>query len=134
MEHPEELPGRPEGRRLRAGAVGARGGRAGVRSNVRELPAQYVDAQDWHRYAVPGNVFSPGDLMVLEGEALKQVQIACGYFDLKAGKYAGGSSGAEPWGPGFPPGGFAGYSSLNLPPGGMNSAVSWVRRSWRCSP
>lgn len=88
-----------------------------ARLSIGRLPAQYVGRQDWPQRVVFENVFLPGDVMVLEGEALKQVQIACGYFDLKAGKYAGGSSGAEPWGPGFPPGGFAGYSSLNLPPG-----------------
>lgn len=63
---------------------------------------------------VSDNVFSRGDQVVLRGEVLKQVQIAGKYFDLKAGKYV---EGATMGGPPLSPGGFAGSSPLNLPPG-----------------
>lgn len=79
-----------------------------------KLPPEYAGREDWPRYVVAGNVFTRGDIMVTMGEVRKEVQVIAGYYDVKAARYVREPA---PGGPLLKPGGFAGASPLDLPPG-----------------
>jgi len=78
------------------------------------LPPEYAGREDWPLHVVATNVFSRGDAFVTMGEVRKEVQLVAGVYDVKAGRYV---REPVPGGPVLKPGGFAGASPLDLPPG-----------------
>ncbi|MCL6450461.1 MAG: copper amine oxidase N-terminal domain-containing protein [Acetobacteraceae bacterium] len=77
------------------------------------LPQEYAAREDWPWHVVPATVFSPGDLMVVQGELLQDVELVTKCYDLQAQRFLETGEGRMS----LRKGGFAGCSPVTLPPG-----------------